>query len=181
MTIGVKSKDVKGVPNKHLHSRISYLHQAAQYLARQSDATESLSNNKQQTANSTNLIEQGRAGATLGATKSVDIKRRDDSASERRPLVSGQALRLSSHLLAVSQRSKVAVSRDIKRSICKCCNELLIPGKTAAHSVENKSKGGRKPWADVLVVVCRRCGFQKRYPVGQQRQPKKKDRAEAEY
>jgi ribonuclease P protein subunit RPR2 len=41
--------------------------------------------------------------------------------------------------------------------------------------IENLSKGGRKPWADVLVVRCRVCGFVKRYPVGARRQRKKKD------
>jgi len=51
-----------------------------------------------------------------------------------------------------------------------------VPGKTSIIRLENKSKGGRKPWADVLVVECQRCGLERRYPVGQERQCKKKDR-----
>jgi len=40
-----------------------------------------------------------------------------------------------------------------------------VPGTTCTHRVENKSKGGKKKWADVLVVECQ-CGMVKRFPVG---------------
>jgi ribonuclease P protein subunit RPR2 len=165
----------RGIPNRHLHSRISYLHQAAQYLANHSGTPQNVNKDGDQ-PNELSIESTKSRNAGTETAELVSTKGGDDSALRRHAKVSGQALRLSSQLLLVSQRSKVAVSRDIKRLICKCCNELLIPGKTAIHRMENKSKGGRKPWADVLVVECQRCGFQKRYPVGQQRQPKRKDR-----
>lgn len=31
---------------------------------------------------------------------------------------------------------------------------------------ENKSKGGKKPWAEIIVVECRGCKAMKRFPVG---------------
>jgi len=34
---------------------------------------------------------------------------------------------------------------------------------------ENRSKKGRKPWAEVLVVRCISCGATKRFPVGSRR------------
>lgn len=70
----------------------------------------------------------------------------------------------SARLLA----KKIVMSMDpsIKRTICKRCDSLLIPGVSATHEVENKSKNGNKPWADVLIVGCKACGALKRYPVG---------------
>lgn len=39
--------------------------------------------------------------------------------------------------------------------------------------VENKSRGGRKPWADVIVVECFTCGRSRRFPVNAPRQLRK--------
>jgi ribonuclease P protein subunit RPR2 len=176
------AETVKGVTNKHLYSRISYLHQAAQYLASassnvsviavsQNDALPPLMNDQPtaqhqevQLTSSSNDSSKSSAGCVLPRSKS------------KRGQPSNPALRLSSHLLAVCRRAKVKASHDLKRSICKRCNELLVPGKTAIIRMENKSKKRRKPWADVLVAECQRCGLEKRYPVGQERQCKKKDR-----
>jgi ribonuclease P protein subunit RPR2 len=60
--------------------------------------------------------------------------------------------------------------------MCKSCNAVLVPGRTAIQRIENESKGGKKPWADVLVISCNRCGSKKRLPVGAKRQPKKRER-----
>jgi ribonuclease P protein subunit RPR2 len=42
--------------------------------------------------------------------------------------------------------------------------------------VENQSKGGRKPWADILVMRCLTCGHAKRYPVSVPKQRRKSAR-----
>lgn len=55
---------------------------------------------------------------------------------------------------------------SIKRTICKRCDSLLVPGVSSTNRIENPSKGGKKPWADVLVVECNACGAVKRFPVG---------------
>jgi ribonuclease P protein subunit RPR2 len=60
--------------------------------------------------------------------------------------------------------------------MCKSCNTVLIPGRTVSQTIENPSKGGRKPWADVLVVTCLICGGKKRFPVGATKQLKKHKR-----
>jgi len=173
--VKLKSKENRRVPNKHLHSRISFLHQAAQYLSSQSVSLQSTYDTEKSSERSTESTKSDNAPGELYSTKAVSGERSDKTTTPA-TAHSGQALRLSSQLMAVSQRSKVLVSESVKRSICKCCNELLVPGRAATHRLENKSKSGKKPWADVLVVQCERCGFQKRYPVGQQRQVKKKDR-----
>jgi len=86
------------------------------------------------------------------------------------------ALELGSDLQQVSRKAQLHVSKEVKRSICKSCNSILIPGRTATQRIENASKGGRKPWADVLVVQCDLCGGKKRFPIGAKRQGKKCDR-----
>ncbi|KAI0019889.1 hypothetical protein F4780DRAFT_780013 [Xylariomycetidae sp. FL0641] len=45
--------------------------------------------------------------------------------------------------------------------------------RTSSSVVENKSKGGKKPWADVLVITCHTCQGVKRYPVQAARQKRR--------
>lgn len=67
---------------------------------------------------------------------------------------------------SVARKAVLRIDPSIKRTICKKCDELLFPGATAVVRLENQSKGGKKPWADVLVVECLKCGMPKRFPVG---------------
>ncbi|KAF2135685.1 uncharacterized protein K452DRAFT_293037 [Aplosporella prunicola CBS 121167] len=142
-------KSQKAVPNKHLHSRISYLYQAATYLAIQAD-------------NGTSPQREHTQPATHAQTKI------------------SSPYHLVSHLQLVSMKAQVRLSHQVKHSICKRCSAILIAGSTSSSRVENLSRGGKKPWADVLVVECNACGAQKRFPVGAKRQPKKKDRVKVE-
>ncbi|KAF2629811.1 Rpr2-domain-containing protein [Macroventuria anomochaeta] len=138
----------KGVPNKHLHARTTFLYQAATYLTLHS---------------SINKNECRPNDAIPSETHSIQ---------QPSPL----ALQLGSDLHTVSRKAQLRLSIDLKRSVCKSCNAILVPGHTATQITENVSKGGKKPWADVLVVSCNRCGSKRRMPVGAKRQPKKRDR-----
>jgi ribonuclease P protein subunit RPR2 len=80
---------------------------------------------------------------------------------------------LASNLRAVALKTQTRLTPEVKSSICKRCESLLVHGKTASVRVENMSKGGKKAWCDVLVVECGVCQTVKRYPVGQQRQRKR--------
>ena len=141
---------MKGVPNKHLHARTTFLYQAATYLTLQSGPREVVTD------------------STKGQT----------SYSENSPLdgTTSLALELGSQLHTVSRKGQVRLSAEMKRSICKCCNTVLIPGRTATQAIVNDSKGGKKPWADVLVINCTFCGSTKRFPVGAKRQKRKAER-----
>lgn len=143
-------KGEKSIPNKHLHARTSFLYQAATYLSLQTSAQPPPEASKAQSITTVNTGHNG-------------------------PPQSALALQLASHLRAVSLKAQIRLSPDMKRSICKKCNTVLIPGRTSTSLIENKSRGGRKPWADVLVIQCNFCGGQKRFPVGSTRQlPKSK-------
>ncbi|EPE25530.1 RNAse P Rpr2/Rpp21/SNM1 subunit-containing protein [Glarea lozoyensis ATCC 20868] len=107
------------VPNKILHTRISYLYQAASYLA------------TQQQHSKTSQDKQQFGGNGCSYVPAVNL--------------------LVGDLKAVSLKAQIRMSPAMKQSMCKSCNSILIDGSTCSSEVENKSKGGKKPWADVLV------------------------------
>ncbi|KAH6103225.1 hypothetical protein HBI69_201480 [Parastagonospora nodorum] len=151
----VKPQKSKGIPSKHLHARTTFLYQAATYLTLQT------------TSNKTT------------ATRILESDEDWNSAqtcSEHVPSHSPLALQLGSDLQQVTRKAQLRLSVDLKRSLCKRCNTVLIPGRTATQSVENLSKGGEKPWADVFVLACMTCDGRKRFPVGAKRQDTKKAR-----
>lgn len=139
------SKGADGAPQKHLHSRISYLHQAAVYLA----TTRSPVNSKHEEA----------ASGLLSAASSKQLSSRSRNAQTRY---------LLNQLKGVSKKSQIRLGRDVKRSICRRCHTLMVPGRTCSQTVKNESKGGRKLWADIFEVQCNRCRAVKRFPVGSQ-------------
>jgi len=146
-----KLPKVKGAPNKHLHARTTFLYQAATYLTLQ--------------AASGSTKSHGSDIETTNFTSSRGIQPTEQSLS---PL----ALQLGTHLRAVSLKGQVRLSTNLKRSLCKTCNAVLIPGHTSTHLMENESNSN-KPCADVLVVGCSFCGSKKRFPVGAKRQERK--------
>ncbi|KAI8632790.1 Rpr2-domain-containing protein [Xylariaceae sp. FL1651] len=154
-----KSKAHGSVPNKHLYSRLSYLYQAATYLGSQAGWE-----NDQKS-------EHCAPDQITGSHGSSDA---------RNPAADQLRLTLARHLLtdlrATSLKSQIRVSPSIKHTICKFCDALLVEGETRTSVVENKSKGGKKPWADVLVVKCNTCGGAKRFPVQAPRQKRRPQR-----
>ncbi|EDN08561.1 RNAse P Rpr2/Rpp21 subunit domain-containing protein [Histoplasma capsulatum] len=89
--------------------------------------------------------------------------------------VSKLSRNLASQMRGVSLKSQLRLPHDIKRSICKVCDSLLIPNATCVETVENASRGGskKKPWADVRVVSCNSCGAIKRFPQTKKTRSKK--------
>ena len=181
-----KAKEAS-IPQKHLHSRISYLFQAAAYLTtvqqvpayRKSETllSNSLDNNPSQAI----VIEDNPTPNAEGVLDSPEL-----CLSEQAPLIGSQpsveskGLGLPFHLVdnlqSVSRKGQIRLSPTIKQSICKNCRAFLISGSTMSVYVENKSQGGRKSWADVLVRTCHYCGTSRRFPIGAQRQSRKQDR-----
>jgi ribonuclease P protein subunit RPR2 len=179
-----KAKAHKGLQQKHLHSRISYLYQAATYLSR--------ATGKSQPCTSSFVAEkilgdnQGKAVAMPEAASGqswpnvpTTLGNVTPTLAEPNVLQSQNAVlsrQLLGHLRAVSLKGQIRLSPNLKHSICKRCDLLLVPGSSATVQMENKSRGGKKPWADVLVMTCTACGTAKRYPVGAKRQLRKEKR-----
>lgn len=171
-----------GIPQKHLHSRISYLYQAAVYLTAaetQRERERALPSPTSKTpANlpTTSLAfpparlhgQQPATEPTGNAPPSPHTAHSSSPPASPHPLQPNtDAIVLLTSMRAVSHKSQIRLSRSIKRSVCRRCDALLSMHGTA--QIENASRGGRKPWADVLVVKCGRCGGRKRYPVGEMR------------
>jgi len=147
------SKGAGNVPNKALHSRVSYLYQAAAYLA------------TQQQHSGTKSEPQHVQPTTKTAGPSAD--------SALQPA----SRHMITDLRSVSRKLLLRLSPTMKLSICKNCDTMLIDGSTCTSEVENKSRGGKKRWADVLVRKCNTCGFEKRFPIGTERQKRRPKRS----
>ncbi|KAJ4018262.1 hypothetical protein NW752_002168 [Fusarium irregulare] len=148
-----KGKENKSVQNRIIYSRASYLYQAASYLAKQQSSV-------------------GQDGLSKFSTVDQGNSAPAPTKNEQKALLnmSRQAV---ADLRAVTQKAQIRQSPAMKQTMCKFCNTLQIDGDTCTSSVENASKGGRKPWADVLTIKCRTCGNVKRYPVSAPRQKRK--------
>ncbi|KAJ2990558.1 hypothetical protein NUW58_g2889 [Xylaria curta] len=155
-----KTKPHGSVPNRHLYSRLSYLHQAAAFLGSQ---TGHAHDSHPEPSASHRLDGQGNVSYAPASTAADQLR-----------------LELARHLLtdlrATSLKSQIRLSPAIKHTICKFCDAFLIEGETSTSVVENKSKHGKKPWADVLVVKCKTCHGVKRFPVQALRQKRRPQR-----
>lgn len=185
-----KAPKLPSVPHKHLHSRISFLYQAATYLANaQAQSTPPKAEELDGTTagnsdsghrdvqESTTSNERAAIKTSLSADPGGDSIHLLPAKSFQETALSRQML---SHLRAVSLKAQIRLSPIMKRSICKRCNALLVTGSTCHERVENLSRGGRKPWADVIVLNCNACGTEKRAPVVAIRQTKKTQRRKRE-
>jgi ribonuclease P protein subunit RPR2 len=149
-----KTKGSKGksVPSKHIHYRLSYLHQAASYLS---------------------VVRQTKVEGAKESDRKDDLSAETASSLPQPSPDYAQSRHLLSQLRAVSLKSQTRLAPQVKHSLCKCCSSLFIAGKTVTTRIVNGSKGERKSSADVLVVQCTFCGTVKRFPVGQSRKPKR--------
>ncbi|KAI4859493.1 Rpr2-domain-containing protein [Hypoxylon rubiginosum] len=150
-----KSKEPGTILNRSIYSRISYLYQAAAYLGTLSQHTDPNSDTQNP--------------ETTGSKAALEGKQ----ASRMRHANQVLSRRLVTDLRATSHKSQIRISPAMKQSICKYCDTLLIEGETSSSAVENKSKGGKKPWADVLVVKCHTCQGVKRFHVQAPRQKRR--------
>lgn len=169
-----KGKSGGGVQNRAIYSRISFLQQAAVTLS--SIGRPSPSSSEATAAAAPSACTQpagprdsgddsglGAAGDVLTVT----------------PL-DGMGRRLATDLRAVSLKTRIRLTPAVKQTICKFCDSVLIEGQSCTSIIENKSRGAKKPWADMLVRRCHTCGREKRYPVGAPRQRRKTERAAGE-
>ncbi|KAM0259227.1 hypothetical protein ACHAQJ_003432 [Trichoderma viride] len=168
-----KQKGNPGIQNRHIYTRASYLYQAASYLA----------NCAQQTKGETkpeNTQHDGNASSALKKDVSSSSTAHGDEfahSNQERKVIINLSHQVISDMRSVSLKAQIRQSPAIKQTICKYCDAVQIEGKTCHSTVENLSKGGRKPWADVLVTRCDTCGNVKRYPISASRQKRRSLRA----
>ncbi|KAF1824059.1 uncharacterized protein K489DRAFT_172706 [Dissoconium aciculare CBS 342.82] len=188
-----KVKGKQGSANKHLQARINYLQQAATYLASRdpSISIEKCLDPLQKTTppdhRQLHIENAACEPRTLnenvphgvGALMTRLPNSRNPDIRFDAPSTGGLPLRLNDHLRQVAAKSQARLSTAVKRSACKRCNAVLRDGVTCTKFMENLSKGGRKPHANVLVLRCAVCEAEQRFPVGARRQSRKSDRTPA--
>lgn len=154
-----KAKATSGanVPHRALCSRIFYLYQAAAYLATQAQPA-------------TPLSQQKAVSPPKDDPKSLNRETLHPSTTPDLQHTHALPRKMISDLRDVSLKMQIRLSPAMKHTMCKRCDTLLVDGTTCTTEVENKSKGGKKPWADMLVKKCCNCGCERRYPVNSDRQ-----------
>ena len=169
----------KGPQQKHIYSRISFLYQAAQYLS----VTQELGPDQQENPKDGPehmLADQAIIGETSNPTKTDYVKSNRDAKVSGECAATGLSTGLSrlyaTQMRAISRKSTIRLTPNVKCSVCKRCDNVFKSGSTCTTYIENNSRNGRKPWADVLVTKCHECGSVKRFPVGSQRQQRKQQR-----
>ena len=144
-------KGSSGVAQSHLRARMSFLYNAAVFL--QSAAAENAT----------------AAESTSSPTLHTSAQASTTSPRTSLPGVSHISRQYAAQLRAVSHKTQLRLSQSDKRSLCKRCETLLVPGASCSEEIENKSRGGKKPWAAVRVVKCWTCGTAKRFPQSRKR------------
>lgn len=166
-----KGKGNGGVQNRAIYSRVSFLQQAAVFLAASSSSSPQLQPQQEPSHSS----EAAAATPTL-TTRIVTV----NTATGGSIRLQGMARRLATDLRSVSLKTRIRLAPVVKQTICKFCDSVLIEGQSCTSTVENRSRGGRKPWADVLVRKCHTCERERRYPVNAQRPKRKTERGQPE-
>lgn len=152
-----KGKGSGNVPNRPIYARMSFLYQAAAYLSDHAGSKGTADTSAEQGATIT--INQ------VGNTRGADLKMRE--------ALSRQYI---TDMRSTSKKAQISMSPALKHTICKYCDTLLVEGQNSTTTIENMSKGGRKPWADMLIISCRTCGGFKRFPVHAPRQKRRSGR-----
>ncbi|KAB8294991.1 hypothetical protein EYC80_006940 [Monilinia laxa] len=117
------AKGVSKVPNKALYSRMSYLYQAATYLAVQDNGNQNWS------------IKGGASDPSMEDVMQCDTKVDANFTGSCQPL----SRRLISELRSVSQKGLMRMSPEMKHSMCKNCQTLLMEGTSCTALIENKT------------------------------------------
>jgi len=77
---------------------------------------------------------------------------------------------LGSHMVAVGQKSQVRLSKEIKRTICKGCHLLLVPGTSASVTISGPRKQRN------INLLCHLCKTQRGFLLQEKGPPKERQR-----
>ena len=172
-------KGVAGGVNSHIRARLNYLHAAATYLqtgeipSRRSTGPDPFggaqAEDKESEPAPARIVPQV-------VNRDETIKEESTTAETPTSLNPNLSRVLISHMRGVSLKSQLRLPVEVKRSFCKRCETLFVPGVNCVQEIRNDSRGRSKPWADVLVVRCTTCGTEKRFPQTEKRSKKLAER-----
>ncbi|KAL2871508.1 ribonuclease P Rpr2/Rpp21/SNM1 subunit [Aspergillus lucknowensis] len=167
-----KKGPIGGV-NSHLRARINYLYNAAAYLqaAHGKPGTEAIERGEKPWEHAV-MTDSNRIVPAVPTIRA--------NTHDRAHCIPQLARGCISQMRGVSLKSQLRLPVEQKRSLCKRCNTLLIPGNNCTEETRNPSRGSRKSWAEVRIVRCNICGTDKRFPQTNRRSSKLSERRKGE-
>lgn len=158
----------------HIKARLEFLQRAAEYFQRVSNSPEQA---RVPTTGDANVVDSKAHELFTHQDASCDDAEYSSKVQRTSKKTLSNLSRISiSHMRGVSLKTQTRLPITVKRSHCKRCDTLLLPGVNCTHEVTNSSRGGKKPWADVLVVRCLVCRAEKRFPQTDRKSTKLKQR-----
>ncbi|KAH8929294.1 Rpr2-domain-containing protein [Atractiella rhizophila] len=127
--------DPKNVMNKDVLQRLNFLYQAS-VLFSSLPTSRSGEESAQEPSLGKNLKSSTRSGRKASATPN----------------------RLTKEMKEIAKRGTVRMDPNVKRSICKNCFAILIPGNTSTSQRSSKHHGHE------IFITCQQCGFGRRLP-----------------
>ncbi|KAH8705604.1 RNAse P Rpr2/Rpp21/SNM1 subunit domain-containing protein [Talaromyces proteolyticus] len=177
MAVSKNKKGTSGGAQSHIRARLTYLQKAATYIySKQQDFKPGTHTEETECENTTPKT----SISTQSPCQAPEEENRDQepaTASLPNPTIRYCLPRqYISHMRGVSRKTQQRLSIETKRTFCKRCDLILIPGVTCTEEIQNASKDRKKPWADVLVIRCSGCETEKRFPQSDRRSKKLKER-----
>ena len=161
-------------PPKHLRARLQYLFDAAKYLRRVQESA------SQAGTKATKRQDRKHEPSAIKRCGEVSViaseAPKNETKATANSLTTGTGAAdhfLISQVRSIAAKAQIRLGKETKHHLCKGCDAVLIPDVTSTTMLENKSKGGAKPWATTKIVCCNLCGVNKRFPIGAKRQLKK--------
>lgn len=175
-----KKDTARGPP--HIRARLEYLQKAAAYVQSASTLNEKSNQNGSTNGQLTDDQAQQTVRTVTKIVDSCGTLKESQNPTELPKHSKNRTLCLPrqyiSQMRGVSLKSQMRLPITVKRSFCKRCDVILVPEFNCVEKIENASRGGKKPWADVRVIHCTACGTVKRFPQTDRRSKKLLQRKE---
>ncbi|EGG03053.1 uncharacterized protein MELLADRAFT_90488 [Melampsora larici-populina 98AG31] len=157
----VPAANPNAVPNRDVLQRLNYLHQAAHYFATASHTLPSSQDTRRQGAKEDTM---GSKRTSERSSKLIHNERRENLL--KAPIepvlhapMSGLSRVMSTSMKAVARKAVVRMDPSVKRSICRSCNLLLLPGHTSVVRLRPSKTHVRR-----VSIVCLSCKHSRTIP-----------------
>jgi ribonuclease P protein subunit RPR2 len=167
-------KGSAGSAQSHIRARIAYLHKASTYLQAATGSSTLLGGSSHEDQNIPQQAHDKHHDSSTALNEAPAALK--DTPSLPQPQLAHLSRQYLGQMRGVSLKTQLRLSQDIKRSVCKRCEIILVPGSNCTDEIENLSRGKKKPWADVRVIRCASCGTSKRFPQTSRRSSKLPER-----
>ncbi|KAF8345514.1 RNAse P Rpr2/Rpp21/SNM1 subunit domain-containing protein [Amanita rubescens] len=142
------------IPNKDIIQRLNFLYQASVYLT---NLSYDVPPTNVPSGTTSSALRRRHRGACTSKTKTKNLR----SKQSRRRLRTADELARAyvDTMTMIGKRATVKMDPSIKRTLCKSCKSVLVPGMSVIVRVKRSSSHKH-----ALVLKCVKCGYAKRVP-----------------